>query len=293
MPANLPHHPVSLDGRCLEHAFNPRNSFCFDDCPDWQPQLLRGSHNNVPQQGISPATCRTASSWSSQICRYPEMCHFARTDFRCGDWRWGNMRSRCPWQPHIGETCGVKLSDTDDITFVDTNCKLCQQIGIEQRRIERLTERLGRWEREEAIFPASIEKAEGDIMTGIATIRQLQHRRPSVLLSKQENAAQSGQPERTCFSTKTPRGDERAVAIHQNQPTAWDGSACAYWAPSWKRQTCVGNESEVVAFYEEARISRLSTEVLRSIHNENGSRKGAVVPGLHWRHDLCVDHSGN
>lgn len=120
------------------------------------------------------------------------MCHYARTDFRCGDWRWENMRCRCPWQPHIGETCGVKLSDTDDITFVDTDCRLCQQIGVQQRRIERLAKRLVRWKREEGKFPASIEKAEREIATGKATIHQLQHQRSSILLSRKENSTQNG-----------------------------------------------------------------------------------------------------
>ena len=99
------------------------------------------------------------------------MCHYARTDFRCGAWRWGNMRSHCPWQPRVGETCGVKLSDADDITFVDANCKLCQQIGVQHRQTERLANRLVRWKREEATFAASTEKAEKHIAIVMATIQ--------------------------------------------------------------------------------------------------------------------------
>ena len=133
------------------------------------------------------------------------MCHYARTDFRCGDWHWGEVRVRCPWKPHDGETCGAKLSDTDDMMFVDANCRLCEQVDV-QRRVDRLAKRIVRWKREGAKLSASIARAEREMAMRKATVHQLQHQRPSILLSRKNYPTKKGQPERKGSPTKSPGG---------------------------------------------------------------------------------------
>ncbi|KAI1623697.1 hypothetical protein EDD37DRAFT_632216 [Exophiala viscosa] len=47
------------------------------------------------------------------------MCYYARVDYRCGDWKWGNMKQRCPRQHRMGETCGAKLLDHESLVNVN------------------------------------------------------------------------------------------------------------------------------------------------------------------------------
>ncbi|EXJ89237.1 hypothetical protein A1O3_02303 [Capronia epimyces CBS 606.96] len=113
------------------------------------------------------------------------MCYFARTDYRCGDWRWGNMKVRCPRQPRIGETCGAKLVDTENVTRIDDDCRICQEIIIKQRRLQRERDNIRRWSLEGDRFRASIERAEREAKQLEETIEELRRRRVSVIMSPQ------------------------------------------------------------------------------------------------------------
>lgn len=62
------------------------------------------------------------------------MCFYARINFNCGDWKWGNMKQRCSRQPRIGETCNTKLVDTENLTIVDEDCGKCQKKAVGNRR---------------------------------------------------------------------------------------------------------------------------------------------------------------
>ncbi|EXJ95188.1 hypothetical protein A1O1_00307 [Capronia coronata CBS 617.96] len=125
------------------------------------------------------------------------MCYFARTDYRCGDWRWGNMKVRCPRQPRMGETCGAKLLDTENVTRVDDDCRLCQEIIIKQRRLQRERDNIRRWSLEGDRFRASIERAQREAKQLEQTIEEMRNRRISVVVSQnwQNNRGQlSGIP---------------------------------------------------------------------------------------------------
>ncbi|OQU97719.1 hypothetical protein CLAIMM_03609 [Cladophialophora immunda] len=84
------------------------------------------------------------------------------TDFRCGDWRWGNMKQRCPRQPRIGETCGARLVDTDNLSRTNEDCKHCQEKAVKERRLQKERDNLRRWRSEGDRFAASIAKAEDE-----------------------------------------------------------------------------------------------------------------------------------
>ncbi|KAJ4517108.1 hypothetical protein HRR83_004979 [Exophiala dermatitidis] len=112
------------------------------------------------------------------------MCYFARTDYRCGDWRWGNMKVRCQRQPRIGETCGARLADTDNVTQVDEDCRLCQEIVIKQRRLQKERDNIRRWSLEGDRFRASIERAQREAKQLEQTIEDMRSRRISVVMSR-------------------------------------------------------------------------------------------------------------
>ena len=112
------------------------------------------------------------------------MCFYARTDFKCGDWRWGNMKQRCPRQPRIGETCGAKLPDTDNLTRVDDLCRVCQEKAVKERRLQREKDNIKRWSQEGNKFQASIERAHREVRLLEDTIADLESRRTSKTFNK-------------------------------------------------------------------------------------------------------------
>ena len=111
------------------------------------------------------------------------MCYYARTDYRCGDWKWGNMKVRCARQPRIGETCGAKLVDTENVMRIGDDCKLCQEIKVKQRRLQKERDNIKRWSREGARFSGLIDKAQRDARELEETIAEMIGRRPSIAAS--------------------------------------------------------------------------------------------------------------
>jgi hypothetical protein len=108
------------------------------------------------------------------------MCYYARTDFSCKDWRWGNMKQRCPRQPRMGETCGAKLPDLDNITTVAEPCRVCVEKAVKERRLAREEDNIKRWKQEGNRFSASIERAEREVHQLKQTIAELERKRTSV-----------------------------------------------------------------------------------------------------------------
>lgn len=109
------------------------------------------------------------------------MCYFARKDFACGDWKWGNMMERCPRQHRIGETCGAKLVHTDHIEPRPEFCKTCQEMEVKKRRLQKVCENISRWAAEKGRFAASLEKAETERDLLVEKIKELHSQRPSVV----------------------------------------------------------------------------------------------------------------
>ncbi|KIW16308.1 hypothetical protein PV08_06359 [Exophiala spinifera] len=108
------------------------------------------------------------------------MCYYARTDFSCRDWKWGNMKQRCPRQHRMGETCGAKLVDPDNVINVQDQCRICKEIEVKQRRMQKELDNIARWRREGDKFRASIEKAQREARMLQETIDELHSRRASV-----------------------------------------------------------------------------------------------------------------
>ena len=94
------------------------------------------------------------------------------------------MKERCPRQPRIGETCGAKLVDTDNLTRVDELCRTCTEKAVKVRRLQRETDNIKRWSQEGNRFQASIERASREVRLLESTIAELESRRTSVMFSK-------------------------------------------------------------------------------------------------------------
>jgi hypothetical protein len=111
------------------------------------------------------------------------MCYFERTDYACGDWKWGNMKQQCPREWRTGETCGAKLSDDRYMNRSSEYCKICQDILVKRRRIKKEEDNLARWRREPGKFKASIEKSENERATLIRIVNYLDRTRPRAIFS--------------------------------------------------------------------------------------------------------------
>lgn len=91
------------------------------------------------------------------------MCFYSVIEYTCGDWKFGNLRSRCPRQHRIGETCGTRLIDTETTWAnlkVDKLCPVCRQIIVKRRRCTRLRDsltHLERIERETSGSPSALK----------------------------------------------------------------------------------------------------------------------------------------
>jgi hypothetical protein len=107
------------------------------------------------------------------------MCHYEQTLYTCRDWKWGNMKERCPRQHRMGETCGVKLVHPDFIYESDKACRICNDIEIKERKLAKEKQNIARWRKEGKKFQASMEKAENEIERLHEAIRGLQNNRPS------------------------------------------------------------------------------------------------------------------
>lgn len=118
--------------------------------------------------------------------RSAAMCYFARTDYVCGDWKWGNMMERCPRQHRIGETCGAKLVHTDYITKNSDKCKTCQDIDVKYRRLAKVEDSIRRWTPEKEKFAASLAKANAEAHDLRERLKAAHSRRQSVQFRNSE-----------------------------------------------------------------------------------------------------------
>lgn len=156
--------------------------------------ILRTWSNEIADRvhttgALSPSQTRT-------LLHHPDpqdlvnMCFYAITDFCCGDWRWGNMKERCPHEHRIGETCGTKLIHPDHITKTQSPCKFCCSIAAKERQLRRLDTRIARWSLVKDEFPASLEKAWRQKDENHRAIGSLQSKRTSVVACKHTGRAQ-------------------------------------------------------------------------------------------------------
>ena len=107
--------------------------------------------------------------------------YYERIDYRCGDFKWGNMKLRCERQPRMGETCGAKLADTENLQRRDQDCRICEDIQTKTRRYKKELDNVARWKSDRrGGFQASIEKATKESDNLRDQIRDLNSRRPSV-----------------------------------------------------------------------------------------------------------------
>lgn len=88
------------------------------------------------------------------------------------------MKVRCQRQPRIGEVCGAKLVDTENVIRIGEECKLCQEIGVKERRLRREEANIARWSKEGARFTGLIERAQRDIRELQAALDEMRSRRP-------------------------------------------------------------------------------------------------------------------
>lgn len=108
------------------------------------------------------------------------MCYYARTDYVCGDWRWGNLKLRCPREHRIGEACGLKLVHHESVVSMDETCRICQEIAVKNRRLQREKDNIERWTREGGKLAASIDKAHVEVNILENKIERLNGRRPAI-----------------------------------------------------------------------------------------------------------------
>lgn len=101
------------------------------------------------------------------------------------------MKERCPRQHRMGETCGVKLVHDGYLTHVNEKCRVCKDIEIKQRKLDKERQNIARWSKEGKKFLASIEKAENEIDHLAEAIETLESSRP---VSKVGLAPRSLQP---------------------------------------------------------------------------------------------------
>lgn len=132
------------------------------------------------------------------------MCYYATTDFACGDWKWGNMKLRCPRQHRMGETCGAKLVHHESVTKSKDNCRLCDERMVKERRLQKEKDNIARWSREGNKFSASIEKAQRESATLEQTIRELWAKRPSIAMKVNGQASGLGTSQTNSASRHPP-----------------------------------------------------------------------------------------
>lgn len=88
---------------------------------------------------------------------------------------------RCPRQHRIGETCGAKLVHSDYIEKKSDPCRVCQEIEVKKRRLQKIEDNIRRWNAEGDKFAHSLGKAKGEQDQLIEKIKELSYRRQSVI----------------------------------------------------------------------------------------------------------------
>ena len=119
------------------------------------------------------------------------MCFYTRTDYACGDWKWGNMKERCPRQHRIGETCGAKLSHIDSNIESTQLCKICTEITAKQRRLKKARTDLARYTTERKL-PALAAAKKQEIQDIEEAMSRLNAQRTSSKHLRPRNASMEG-----------------------------------------------------------------------------------------------------
>jgi len=120
------------------------------------------------------------------------MCYFAQTRYVCGDWKWGNMVERCPRQHRIGETCGAKLVAEENVIPTSELCRICQEIEVKKRRLQKTMENIARWWPQGSQFASSLDKAKLERAQFIEKINELESRRTSSALQPRGDRSTRG-----------------------------------------------------------------------------------------------------
>ena len=108
------------------------------------------------------------------------MCFYERTDFSCGDHKWGNMRQQCDREYRRGETCGARLTHESYKMYDREPCRTCQEIATKKRRYWKERDNYERWSHEPQKFTHSMAKAREEMAQLENQIGSLESRRTSV-----------------------------------------------------------------------------------------------------------------
>src|SRR5271155_4554259 len=172
------------------------------------------------------------------------MCYYATTDFACGDWKWGNMKLRCPRQHRMGETCGAKLIHLESVTKSPELCRTCQDIETKKRRLKKEQDNILRWSKEGDKFRASIEKAQGEAQKLEQAIRVLYHSRPKVVMEMNGQARGLGPGQAPEYASYPSPGQISLPSIghldgsaNRHAPAAQGGYAGTYASSEGNRHT--------------------------------------------------------
>jgi hypothetical protein len=119
-----------------------------------------------------PLMCPTPSRLFPNLNPSPTMCFYSRTDFVCGDWKWGNMKEQCPREHRTGETCGAKLSHIDSNITSPQLCRICTEITTKRRRLAKAQADLTRYtiERKLPALAAAKEQEVQDIQQALVKL---------------------------------------------------------------------------------------------------------------------------
>ena len=110
------------------------------------------------------------------------MCYYERTDYSCGDHKWGNMRLRCELEYRMGETCGMAPRPLDGYIYrKQEQCEFCTKMQPKKRRIEKAESDIKRWQQDNAAkWTANIEKAQKEVYELRGQLIELNNKRTSV-----------------------------------------------------------------------------------------------------------------
>ena len=114
------------------------------------------------------------------------------------------MKERCERQHRMGETCGKKLVHSDYVTMSPEPCRVCKDIDIKSRKLDKERQNIARWRQEGKKFVASIEKAENEVERLKETIDNLESSRVSKKFSLSSASRHTGmQPSKRLTSRAT------------------------------------------------------------------------------------------
>ena len=106
------------------------------------------------------------------------MCFYSVTDFSCGDWKWGNMRERCPREKRLGQVCGAKLVHPETSSRVSASCTVCANLAIKRRRLQKAQEQMA-WKRSNGSFENSAARLKEEMRDLCGEISSLESKRES------------------------------------------------------------------------------------------------------------------